>query len=393
MPKISLTPFEPRAIVGMLGVVRMTSENLAALVVKTHADPDLALLCMQMFYVLLALDQREFALEMQARALTLRRGYRLAGPAAPTVRLLAFMAPGDMLDNTPFEFLVENSDVRLDLLYLLPDQALPDEVPQHDVAIVAIGESDKHRALLARVQAWLTDWPRPVLNAPPGITRCARDTAYALLHDIPGLFMPLTQRLKRGQVGSARFPITVRPVDTQGGNGLEKVAAESELDAYFERHPGTDYFVAEFVPYQGRDGLFRKFRIALIDGQPFVCHLAISAHWMVHYRSAGMELSASKRREEASLMENFDSDFALRHGAALSAIAARLGLDYVVLDCAQTQDGRLLLFEVDSRGWIHSTDPVEVFPYKPAVMQKAYAAFRAMLGRHAAQGRATRAGH
>jgi hypothetical protein len=74
-----------------------------------------------------------------------------------------------------------------------------------------------------------------------------------------------------------------------------------------------------------------------------------------------------------------DIDFALRHHTTLQAIAARLGLDYVVLDCSETRDGRWLVFEADSRGWIHATDPVDIFPYKPAAMQKAFDAFRSML--------------
>lgn len=366
-------------ISGLLRVVRMPAKALPAFIVQTHAHPDLAHTCMQMFYVLLALGQRDFALEMQARALQQRRLYRLAGPELPAIRLLALMGPGDMLDNTPLEFLIEHSDIRLDLVFLLPDQTLPEEIPEHDVVMVAIGESDKNRPLLAQAQAMLADWPRPVLNPALNILRCARDAAYQLLHDLPGLVMPMTQRMEREQIRRARFPITIRPVDTHGGTGLEKIDTQAGLDAYFERFSSTDYFVADYVDYQSDDGLFRKARIALIDGKPFVCHLAISEQWMVHYLSAGMEYSADKRAEEAAMMENFEQDFARRHSVALQAIAQRLGLDYVVLDCAQTADARLLLFEVDSRAWVHSTDEVDIFPYKPAVMQKAYDAFRAML--------------
>jgi len=62
--------------------------------------------------------------------------------------------------------------------------------------------------------------------------------------------------------------------------------------------------------------------------------------------------SASKRDEEAHFMRNFDSDFGKRHQAALHSIADQLKLDYVVIDCAQTPDGNLLVFEADNRGWI-----------------------------------------
>ncbi len=366
-------------IAGLLKVVRMPANALPAFIAQTHKSPDLGQLCMQMFYALLAMGQRDFALEMQARALALQRLYRLAGPEQPAIRLLALMAPGDLLDNTPIEFLIEHGDIQLDLLYLLPGQPLPTDIPEHDVLMVAVGESDKNRPLLEQARALLTDWPQPVLNPAQAIMHCARDTAYQLLHDIPGLVMPMTQRLARAQIRWPHFALTIRPVDTQGGTGLEKIETQAGLDAYFERHGGTDYFVAHYVDYQDHDGLFRKLRIALIAGEPFICHVAISDHWMVHYLSAGMELGAEKRAEEAQTMENFDQAFGVRHGAALRTIAQRLGLDYVVLDCAQTRDGRLLLFEVDSRAWVHSTDDAALFPYTPAVMQKAYDAFRALL--------------
>jgi hypothetical protein len=368
-----------RPVLGLLGVVRLPAPALPDFIAKTLAAPDLSHLCMQMFYVLLALDQRAFALDMQARALQLRCAYRIAGAEKPTLRLLALMAPGDMLDNTPFEFLLENSDIQLELLYVLPDQELPTRVPDHDLVIVAIGESDKNRLLLLRLANWLTDWPRPVLNPPQAIQRCAREAVFHLLHDVPGLCVPTTRRLDREQTRQLPFPFTIRPVDTQGGEGLEKINDSAELAAFFDRHPGADFHIADYVDYRSEDGRYRKSRIALIDGQPYLCHLAISNHWMVHYQSAGMALDADKRAEEAHAMANFDTGFSQRHRAALHAMATRLGLDYVILDCSETRDGRLLLFEADSRGWVHATDSVDLFPYKPPVMQKAFDAFRAML--------------
>src|ERR1035437_1623238 len=274
-------PLQP--ISGMLKLVRMPANTLPAFITETHQNPDLARLCMQMFYVLLALGERDFALDMQARALKLRRLYRLDGPEQPAIRLLALMAQGDMLDNTPLEFLIEHSDIQLDLLYLLPDQPLPTDIPEHDVLMVAIGESDKNRPLLLQAQTLLSAWPRPVLNPAHAILNCARDTAYQLLHDIAGLLMPRTQRLEREDIREQRFPFTIRPVDTQGGTGLTKIDTPSALDAYFERFSHSAYFVADYVDYQNDDGLFRKLRIVLIGGEPFICHVAISENWMVHY--------------------------------------------------------------------------------------------------------------
>ena len=55
-------------------------------------------------------------------------------------------------------------------------------------------------------------------------------------------------------------------------------------------------------------------------------------------------------------MADFDAGFALRHAAALADIDARIGLDYFGIDCAETPDGRLLVFEVDIAMIVHAMD-------------------------------------
>ena len=100
---------------------------------------------------------------------------------------------------------------------------------------------------------------------------------------------------------------------------------------------------------------------------------------MIHYLNAGMAESAEKRAEEAQFMADFESDFAQRHAQAFAEIHQRTGLDYVGIDCGETLDGKLLIFEVDSDMIVHAMDPVDMFPYKQAPMEKLFAAFRALL--------------
>jgi hypothetical protein len=54
-------------------------------------------------------------------------------------------------------------------------------------------------------------------------------------------------------------------------------------------------------------------------------------------------------------------------------------LEYVGIDCGETPNGELLVFEVDSGMTIHSMDPVDIFPYKQPQMRKVFRAFRQML--------------
>ena len=175
------------------------------------------------------------------------------------------------------------------------------------------------------------------------------------------------------------FPILVRPIGSHAGTGLAKLDDLQQAAGYLDDQTAEGFYVSPFIDYSGPDGLFRKQRIALIAGRPFICHHAVSEYWMVHYLSAGMTEHAERRKEEARFMADFDQDFAVRHRTAFEALHEGIGLDYFAIDCAETRDGRLLLFEADVAMIVHALDPPDLFPYKPAQMRKVFDAFFAML--------------
>ena len=355
-----------------------------ALVDFTRFDAADANLFMRLSMIFHICGNAAMALESQRDALKRTTLYRLpAATPAPALRLLAILKPGYMKDNTPLEFLLDGGDVELRMLYVGDDLAPPASLPEHDLAFVSIAHSASHLPLLETVRVLLGQSRRPVLNLPPPGFTLERDAVSALLEAIPGLLLPRTRALAREALADARdFPLIVRPYGSQAGEGLERIEHAAQWADYLARHPEALFYVAPFVDYRGADGLYRKWRIALIDGAPYICHLAIGDHWIVHYHGAGMKQHAARREEEDTAMQT--GAFCLRHGAALRAVAARLALDYVVIDCAETNDGRLLFFEADNIALVHAMDPVDLFGYKQAPMRAVFAAFRAMLGRRAA---------
>ena len=60
-----------------------------------------------------------------AQALASQRCYRKVHGNGHGVRILAFTTAGDFMANTPLDFLTNHLNVRLDLLYILPDRPLP----------------------------------------------------------------------------------------------------------------------------------------------------------------------------------------------------------------------------------------------------------------------------
>jgi hypothetical protein len=349
---------------------------------------------MDLSTVLHLMGQRERALSVQARALDIQQVYRLRGSGDSVgIRLLALLSPGDLAVNNALEFLVEGSDITLDMLYVAPGMPLPATLPDHDLAMVAVCETGRHGPLFQHLENLMKSWPRPVLCAPGRIARLTRDGACALLRTTPGIVMPVTTRIDRqtlerigrselavaALVQDGGFPVIVRPVGSQKGQGLMKLDNPDAIPGYLTSRPENAFYIARYVDYRGRDGQFRKYRIVLIDQRPYVCHMAISEHWMVHYLSAGMVESVEKRAEEERFFGGFDDGFARRHHDALLTIAQRLELEYVGIDCGETAEGELLIFEVDSGMTVHAMDPVDIFPYKQPQMRKVFEAFRQML--------------
>ena len=399
----------PQPLVGLARLMRMAhaGEDISMLgeqfVSRARADMYDAHALLDLSTVMQLRGDRDLAMSIQAQALEVQQLYVPPTAAAPgALRVLAMMAPGDLMSNTPLEFLLERENVELQLLYLAPHLPLPPELPDHDVLFVAIGESDENLSLLGELEAVLAEWPRPVLNRPGQIAQLTRDNVCALLKGAPGVAMPETARVERqalrqtgygelavsALLAEGQFPLIVRPVDSHAGKGLDKLDAPADIATYLQDKPQTEFYISRFVDYRNADGQFRKYRIVLIGGRPYLCHLAISSNWMIHYLNAGMTESAEKRAEEARCMENFDEDFARRHADAFRAIHERMGLDYLGIDCGETADGKLLVFEVDSNMIVHAIDPVDVYPYKQPQMRKIFEAFCAMLRKAAGRGAA-----
>jgi hypothetical protein len=344
------------------------------------------------------LGDKQAGLAIQREVLASHQLFR--SPCAvekPRLRVLAFAAATDVGSNTPIEFLLEESEIELMTLYVMPKSELPEPLPDHDIAIVIASDSEECRDALRRIERAASRLPRPLLNPPHAVCNLDRDKLHRLLDGIDGLEIPSTtgitheilSELSRGSLAPCdiaaglAFPVIVRPRGSHAGAGLAKLDDCAAIGRYLDQHQEQEFFISQFVDYASDDGLFRKYRIVFIDGRPFACHMAIADRWDVWYLNAGMSASASKRREEAEFMRSFEASFARRHEIALTAMADWIGLDYFTVDCAESKNGSLLIFEADNTAIVHNMDPPNVFPYKAPQMRKVFAAFAAMLNRRA----------
>lgn len=390
-PTLDLNELAKKPLIGLVELMRFAHAGVdispigQMLIEKTTQNPNDANAFLDLGIVLQLRGNSDLAMQIQAQAIELQRAYVLP-VKNPTLRVLALLSAGNLMANTPIEFLVENSDIELTQFFVTADLFtvagnLNEDLPEHDVLFVAIAESEENLPLLKQLEPILKNWAKPVLNKPEKIAKMSRDAACQLLANIDEISMPETLRYSLESLNSASFdyPIIIRPIDSHAGHDLDKIESENALKNYLAQQNYNEFFVAKFVDYRNADDLFRKYRVMLIAGKPFLAHLAISQHWMIHYLNAGMAEDAQKRAEEAQVMENFNDTFAKKHAAAFQKIYKKTGLDYVGLDCSETPDGKLLIFEIDSCMIVHAIDPIDLFPYKPTHMENLFSAFQTLL--------------
>ena len=374
-------------------------QRLMAEVVDGTADAGCAL---DLSLIAQLLGEKETGLSIQAETLAFHQLYRSPCSAtSPRLRVLALAAAIDMGGNTPIEFLLEDSGIELQTLYVIDGMELPQRLPDHDVAIVVASDSEECLSALRIIDRAAPSWPRPLLNPPHLVGNLDRDKLHQLLRGIGGLDIPATLNMTRGQLfdvarsklsfseisAGTQFPVIARPRGSHAGVGLAKLDDRNAIGRYLEERPEQDFFVSRFVDYASEDQLFRKYRVVFVEGRPYACHMAIADRWDIWYLNTGMSVNAANRLEEEMFMRTFDIGFARRHRTALADMADRIGLDYFTIDCAENKRGELLVFEADNTAVVHNMDSPALFPYKPPQMRVIFEAFATMLHRRGREGR------
>ena len=394
-PHAENPPLVSHPLIGLAALARraMRGEDLSpvaqSLLLRLCADPGDASALLDLSTIEQLLGASGNRRSLQDQALRRQRHFlqqREEAAATPRLTLLALVAPGDFMANTPLEFLLEEANIQLAFFYVDASTNLLAEAPPHDVAFVALAECEANQPALAALARVAAQWPRPLLNAPGSIARLTRDGAWRLLADIEGLIYPCNERFERQELLDAMiettkslpYPLILRPVDSHAGIGLEKIDGDGQLAVYLGSQEAAAFYIAPFVDYRGGDGMYRKMRIAVIDGKPYPVHLAISPRWMIHYLNADMTENAANRAEEKGFMASFDT-FAQRHARVFVGMGEKLNLDYFLIDCAEASGGELLVFEVGTAMIVHDLDDPQVFPYKSAMMRRIFAAFEQML--------------
>lgn len=192
----------------------------------------------------------------------------------------------------------------------------------------------------------------PVINHPEKLYRVQRDEMYRILHGVDSLYVPKTVKIQPESFKSIVnfvkeekiFPFIFREVGRHTNTKAELIREERDLHK-LEKYPflGQEYYLTEFVDYRSGDGLYRKYRVVVIDGIMYPRHMIVSDSWNIHAgeREKLMDREEIYREEEKKWLENFSEERVL----PIKKIFEKLELEYFAVDFGYLNDGSMVLFE------------------------------------------------
>lgn len=266
------------------------------------------------------------------------------------------------------------------------------KLPDHALIINSVTDPDFQPKALDMVATYLEDRREVLLvNDPRQVAKTTRDANYkrfgkwdgvrvlvtirAAIDD--GLIAELGRKLDEWEL---TFPVIVRNTGIHSGRSVVRVENASELADALRMRLGSEVYLIQFVASYFRDQWFRKMRVFFIGGEiyPVVHH--IDDFWNVHGTNR-LEIMA-KLSWMTDIERAFVSDCRAFLGddvyGRLAKIGSEIGLDFFGIDSAVTEDGAILIYELNPT-MRHSFDHAKNFPYLIEPYREIAAAFNRML--------------
>lgn len=230
------------------------------------------------------------------------------------------------------------------------------QLSQPDVIYNSICNYDIQKKSLASFESKFLNSDIPVLNHPDGIKKTTRDSIYENLKDSQNFTVPKTIRLKPRSVkdvlsivkdNGIDFPFIFRTTGDNNGNDTELINSIDEKEKLEKfAFDGREFYAIAFHNYKSDDGLFRKYRVVVIDGKAIIRHLLVSKNWKIDddaHLAILKEKPEIEQEEESFLQKEITSNVL----KMVEEVYEYTQLDYFGIDFYVNEKDEVLLFEAN----------------------------------------------
>jgi hypothetical protein len=263
-------------------------------------------------------------------------------------------------------------------------------LPAHDLIVNGVGDADLCAEGLDAAREMLRRIGRPVINHPLAVRKTGRAAIAERLRTAPHVIAPRMMKVPRHVLARSDaasvlarhgfgFPVLVRAEGFHSDRNFIRADNAEVLAAAADSLPGDDVWLIEPLDARDRDGMFRRFRVMIVDRKLYPLHLAIARHWKVHFANADVAASEQHRAQERAFLDDMAGFLGPRAMAALERINAVLDLDYGGIDFALDADGNVLFFEANAALVMVPLPADQQWAYRQAAFDTLRAAMRRML--------------
>lgn len=257
------------------------------------------------------------------------------------------------------------------------------ELGGFDVLFNAISDPDVFGAVLGNIR----ETSETLINHPAQSLRNTRDWLSATFSYETDFIVPKTVRVaprsKRERVLSDEkltFPVLLRPVGSQTGEGLVKFETASEFTK--TEFLLEESYLTEYHEFGSDDRFYRKYRCWWIGGMIVPNHLFIHTNWKVHSGASRLNTMAERpslQDEERAFLADDTSNQRKQIDRMMHTIAEANELDYFGVDFSFLPDGQIVVFEANATMRSIYPEYADTFPYliEPATAHRE--AFQALL--------------
>jgi len=258
--------------------------------------------------------------------------------------------------NLPLMEFLNPQDMQVQKIALGGQKESKIKIGKTDIIFNSICDPDSNKQTLQNVLEIVASLNVPVMNEPQKVLETHRDEIYENLKDSGFLIMPKTMKIQAKYLQdvikliedkSINLPFIFREAGAHGGKSSLLVHTIDEIHELEQfAFDGRDYYMTEFIDFVSEDGLYRKYRVAMIDGKPYARHMIAASNWAIHVESRDelMPSSAILREEEKQFLEEGNEAFPEMY----AEIYEKIGLDFFGMDFAVGKDGVPIIFEVNA---------------------------------------------
>ena len=313
------------------------------------------------------------------------------GSDAPDFRVLVLEPMGldsfTDIGNQPINYVTGNFPAFLPIERITYTHAIADtgcdlndalDMSQYDVAINnrSVFEQVEARRQAEGYEKWVSELPMPVLNTPAAVSLVTREANAKRFADAKQFTFPRTIRVTHTTdidatrdhiLANLRFPIILRPPHTHVGHGVMLINDEDGLREVFRQNPVSNFYAIDYHDCASPDEMFRRYRLACVGGRLIPEGMRADFKWNVHSWDHGPEKWSELGfdEEEKAFWENPEELLGAPPEEFFRDIVEATELDIYGIDFGiRKDDGRVIVYEVNSAMAIANGGGLEKFPYR-----------------------------